>query len=295
VTHAALLRRTVCSYLQINAPFFSSFSPNFDHYVTNLSNDGIWGDHLSLQALTEVFQVSCEVYAPATTDRPTTLSNFASVTGVVKLWYDGGHYDSLVPRGSNNNSNSNSNNRDNNAAAPPWRGLRQTAPGVIEEQALNAASLEDVELQISITESRSTFNASLIESLDLLSVDSAIAEAEVRESEFGALQQIEDDLVSSVMRDTGEGAASGGGGGGLSDFDLAIRESRQQHESAEPADPYDIDEAIARSLAEADNSSSGGFAAAAALPDGIQSFGDAAADDDDEALLQHAMMMSLQK
>lgn len=63
--HAPLLRRTACAYIEQNGGFFAAFHPDLPSFVGRMSRDGCWGDNLTLQALTEIYQVTVEVYGRA--------------------------------------------------------------------------------------------------------------------------------------------------------------------------------------------------------------------------------------
>ena len=108
--HHGLARRSVADYMSLERPFFQSFVEGdgeaFDRYISEKRRDGSWGDEPEIQALCELYDRPCEVWAydagmdPRKGGGARILRTFhAAAKGgsVMRLsYYGGGHYDSLV-------------------------------------------------------------------------------------------------------------------------------------------------------------------------------------------------------
>lgn len=55
------------SYIESEREFFSQFivggEENFDAYVIHKRQDGVWGDDIELQAMSEIYDRPIEIYA----------------------------------------------------------------------------------------------------------------------------------------------------------------------------------------------------------------------------------------
>ena len=108
--HHGLARRSVADYMSLERPFFQSFVEGdgeaFDRYISEKRRDGSWGDEPEIQALCELYDRPCEVWAydagmdPRKGGGARVLRTFhgaAKGGAVMRLsYYGGGHYDSLV-------------------------------------------------------------------------------------------------------------------------------------------------------------------------------------------------------
>lgn len=133
------------------------------------------------------------------------------------MWYERSHYDSLVPTAVWERLGA--------AGFPGVRG--GGAVGAIEAEALDAARAEDSALQVSLSVSRETFDNDVLSQLEVQAVDEAMLDEAIVEATVNgaaAADDVEDEMVRAVMRDT----AAEAGGGGESDLERAIRESQQQ-------------------------------------------------------------------
>ena len=105
-----LVRETCMRYIDGEAAYFRAFVVgDFDAYVTRMCQPGEWGDHLEIQALSEVYDMPIEIYAysthPLRTYSRQDGSEGAGVVGGVRRsmmrlsYHFASHYNSVVEAG----------------------------------------------------------------------------------------------------------------------------------------------------------------------------------------------------
>ena len=112
--HHRLVRETCMRYIDTEAAYFRAFVVgDFDAYVTRMCQPGEWGDHLEIQALSEVYDMPIEIYAYSThplrtyshyEDGSSEAGSAVGVAGVrrpvMRLSYHfASHYNSVVEAG----------------------------------------------------------------------------------------------------------------------------------------------------------------------------------------------------
>ena len=96
------------AYLEQEEEFFGQFTefgPNdFDKYIIMKSRDGVWGDDLEIQAMSEIYNRKVEIYAlsevPMKTFREASMDRLEreQTSEPIRLSYHGmNHYNALVP------------------------------------------------------------------------------------------------------------------------------------------------------------------------------------------------------
>lgn len=89
-------------YLEAECEYFKSFiedgSTTFEEYIKRKSQDGVWGDDVEIQALSEIYDVPIEIYAYS--NKPMKTFHESRDEGeqrVLRLSYHGmSHYNSIV-------------------------------------------------------------------------------------------------------------------------------------------------------------------------------------------------------
>jgi len=70
---------------------------NFEEYVTNKRQDGVWGDDIELQALSEIYNRPIEIYAYRAEPMRTFHEEASQGGKPIRLSYHGNeHYNSIV-------------------------------------------------------------------------------------------------------------------------------------------------------------------------------------------------------
>lgn len=66
-SHYDLIRQSCMDYIQSEKEFFVQFiiggEDNFSQYVDRKRQDGVWGDDIELQAMSEIYDSPIEIYA----------------------------------------------------------------------------------------------------------------------------------------------------------------------------------------------------------------------------------------
>lgn len=180
--HHEMIRNYCMDYIEAEANFFQSFiNEDLADYVARKRQLGEWGDHVEIQAMSEIYNASIEVYAYSI--QP--LATFhRRQSRIIRLSYHGNsHYNSLVDRN----------------ALPP---LIHELPGVVETRVLaqlNMTRPRDDELTRALQASRSDFLASssfedaVAESLRTL------AEQDARQLADAAAQSERDEIEQKQM------------------------------------------------------------------------------------------------
>jgi hypothetical protein len=98
----AEVRTDIVEHLRLNAPLYSGFVHDipYDAYIENMGRDGTWGDHVTLQAASNLYGLEIRVYTSYDENwerviRPTDGGN---IRGVIQLsFYAELHYNSVYP------------------------------------------------------------------------------------------------------------------------------------------------------------------------------------------------------
>ena len=145
--HHALIRSTVASYLLVESSYFSSFVVGpLEAYVEERGRDGVWGDDVEIEAISEVYGVRVEVYgfsfgSRRGAEKMRTFHEGETSTGsrCMRLSYGGGgHYDSLELVGGSGGGGGG--------------GCRiETEPGIIERRSVGRARERNATMTISAT------------------------------------------------------------------------------------------------------------------------------------------------
>ena len=93
------IRRYCVEYLEIEEEFFKNYiSDDFKEYCKRKRNDGVWGDDIEIQVLSEIYNRSVEIYAYS--NEPMRTFHEGGGEGgrnVIRLSYHGGnHYNSVI-------------------------------------------------------------------------------------------------------------------------------------------------------------------------------------------------------
>lgn len=89
-------------YIESEREFFSQFIvDDFDHYVQRKRQNGVWGDDIELQAMSEIYERPIEIYAyraePMRTFHEEQNNNSGQLKEPIRLSYHGNeHYNSVV-------------------------------------------------------------------------------------------------------------------------------------------------------------------------------------------------------
>jgi len=107
-----IVKNACFDYIEIEKPFFSQFIEggleNFDYYVAMKRRDGVWGDDVEIQALSEIYCRNVEIFShslePLKTFHENEDNNLRRIerkkddTLPIRLSYHGrAHYNSIVP------------------------------------------------------------------------------------------------------------------------------------------------------------------------------------------------------
>jgi hypothetical protein len=310
-----VLRAAAAEYISVNAHWFRGFvEGDFGAYLQGIRTPGTWGDDPEVQALSEIYDRPCEIWAYDAAAGATQIRVFYGSRSQRRpplrlSFYGGGHYDSLV--GADFASHLLTSRPGEHEAAVLERAQRweqrrlQTQAGAqagTEAEAVgsgaapvpNAGSprapeesdAEQALLQAAVEESRHAFehadaslDAALLRSMGIADDDAAEWEAEGESVGSGAASR-----RGSLSGTTATGAGD--------DVAQALRESRAAAEAAEAAL---VEQALADSLAGTDSAVEGALSASMSRGDrgtGVDAAADA--DADAEAEMERAIQLSLQ-
>ena len=97
-----LVREYCMNYINVEREFFSQYIVGgidaFDEYITNKRQNGIWGDDLEIEALSEIYELPIEIYAydnkPMRTFHETSNNNTTTIP--LRISYHGrSHFNSV--------------------------------------------------------------------------------------------------------------------------------------------------------------------------------------------------------
>jgi len=106
-----VIKKTCFDYIEIEKDFFSQYIEggldNFDYYIAMKRRDGVWGDDVEIQALSEIYGRNIQIYshslAPLKTFHENEQENTRKIERAkenfpIRLSYHGrAHYNSIVP------------------------------------------------------------------------------------------------------------------------------------------------------------------------------------------------------
>jgi len=124
-SHHLLVRRFCVDYMELEADYFSNFvtggddGTDFKSYADNMRKSGAWGDHLEIQAMSEIYERPIFVYAYSTTPLRTYRDDQADRIPIRLSYHFSSHYNSVVIDGLTEAA------------------FTTALPGVLEEEALN--------------------------------------------------------------------------------------------------------------------------------------------------------------
>ena len=100
----ALIREKCMDYIEVQKRFFREFiDGDFDEYIKNKRKDGIWGDDIELEAISEIYNRPIEIYSGS--QKPLKCfhedkcyDNNRYISTPIRLSYHGQkHYNSVIP------------------------------------------------------------------------------------------------------------------------------------------------------------------------------------------------------
>lgn len=93
----AVLRQKCVEYIEKEAGFFEPYiSGVFSEYVARMKCDGVWGDHVEVQAMSEMYRRPVQIFAYSATPLKTYNANLRSPA--IRLSYHfRSHYNSMAP------------------------------------------------------------------------------------------------------------------------------------------------------------------------------------------------------
>eukprot|EP01083_Nonionella_stella_P095196 267207_1 len=156
-----MLRQKCCEYLRSEYEYFGSYVAGghdkqlFDTYCVRMSRNGIWGDNLEIQAFSEIYGRSIEIYAYDDKAMKTFCNddNDPSATPIRLSYHCNSHYNSIISH--------------------------DGKKGLIEES--KAGQIEDEKIRLSYLRSthasQTTMNISDVEATELECFKSALAES----------------------------------------------------------------------------------------------------------------------
>ena len=93
-------RAHVVAYMTSRSDRFSAGQNDFESYLILLRDYQAWGRQQELQAFAELYAIDINVYDRMTSSNPMYhISSGISINQTISHFYNGNHYDSLLPRG----------------------------------------------------------------------------------------------------------------------------------------------------------------------------------------------------
>jgi len=98
----AEVRANIVEHLRSNVPLYSGFVHDipYDAYIENMGRDGTWGDHVTLQAASNVYRLEIRVYTSydGNWERVIRPTDDGNIRGFIQLsFYAELHYNSVLP------------------------------------------------------------------------------------------------------------------------------------------------------------------------------------------------------
>ncbi|CAG9326059.1 unnamed protein product [Blepharisma stoltei] len=98
--HHGLVRQAALNYLSIEREYFSQFivggDAGFDEYVSHQSQNGAWGDDIEIEAMSELYDRSIEIYAYANQPMRTFHESYGEGTPIRLAYHGRSHYNSII-------------------------------------------------------------------------------------------------------------------------------------------------------------------------------------------------------
>ena len=92
------IRKLVADYIVSNRSRFEESIPGFDNYIYMMRNFEVWGGNHELQAFSELYGVTIEIYDRITSTRARHIISCLVNSATIRLFFTGNHYDSLLPK-----------------------------------------------------------------------------------------------------------------------------------------------------------------------------------------------------
>lgn len=95
--HHASIRKTCMEYIRRERGFFESYiHGDFEEYLARKSTDGVWGDDIELEAMSEIYNRPIEIYAYSSEPMRTFHETNFKKSEPIRLSYHGMcHYNSV--------------------------------------------------------------------------------------------------------------------------------------------------------------------------------------------------------
>lgn len=187
--HHRMVRLKCMEYMGAQRDFFSRFvAGSFDRYVAFKRQDGVWGDHIEIQAMSEVYNRQIHVHAYSIEPISVYRMNMQSQLGSpLRLSYHfQSHYNAIIEIGTT-------------------RGLLTSAPGVAEDAATASSLQNTVDLDVvhALESSRAEFESLDKDELELAAQESLNQLEEANQHRLEeAVHRSVDDAVSRVLQET---------------------------------------------------------------------------------------------
>jgi hypothetical protein len=181
-----VVREKCLKYIELERNFFSSYiSEDFLSYINRMKQDGAWGDHVEIQAMSELYDRPVEIYAYSDKPMRTYQQQQMKNKYPIRLSYHfQSHYNSVVHRNSHHNH------------------IIQSNPGEVEEQRIanrrtrdnnstnstQNSNKEEQELQLALSLSRQQFLRNDVHSFDAVVAGSIKDLDHIYESRIAAAQ-----------------------------------------------------------------------------------------------------------
>ena len=105
-SHHEIVRQRCMDYLKVQKRYFELFiEDDFDEYIKEKRKNGVWGDDIELEVLSEIYNRSIEIYCGSATplkcfheEKQRDICNEGIVSSPLRLSYHGkNHYNSVIP------------------------------------------------------------------------------------------------------------------------------------------------------------------------------------------------------
>eukprot|EP00474_Spongospora_subterranea_P010147 CRZ10605.1 hypothetical protein [Spongospora subterranea] len=98
--HHFAIRNYCCDYMEREQDFFSNYvtTDDFGEYLARMRCDGIWGDHLEIQAMSEIYERPILVYAYSADPMKSYSNQFSAAPPIRISYHFESHYNSIVIR-----------------------------------------------------------------------------------------------------------------------------------------------------------------------------------------------------
>jgi OTU-like cysteine protease len=95
------IRKYCVEYLKKERNYFNNYIVGgdcaFDYYTANMEKDGVWGDDVEIQAISELYNISVEIYIYSTKPAKTFHEESGSKRKVCLSFHYNSHYNLLLP------------------------------------------------------------------------------------------------------------------------------------------------------------------------------------------------------